>query len=45
MQADKIRKKVLRISVIICKNPANGKYLVIQEKDGSWWVPGGKTDA
>lgn len=36
---------VLGISMIVCRNPKTSKYLVIQEKDMSWWIPGGRVDA
>lgn len=36
---------ILGISLIVCKNTKSNKYLAVNEKDGSWWVPGGRVDA
>ena len=37
--------QALGISMIVCQNPLTKKYLVIQENDGTWWIPGGRVDA
>ena len=38
-------EQVLGISMIVCRNPVTKKYLVIQECDETWWIPGGRVDA
>lgn len=38
-------KQCLGISMIVCQNPLTKKYLVIQETDKTWWLPGGRVDA
>lgn len=38
-------ERALGISMIVCRNPVTKKYLVIQETDGTWWIPGGRVDA
>jgi 8-oxo-dGTP diphosphatase len=35
----------LGIALILVKNPVTKKYLAVHEKDGSWWLPGGRIDA
>ena len=45
MKKDNIIDKGLGISMIVCRNPLTKKYLVIQETDGTWWIPGGRVDA
>ena len=45
MQKEKSFAKALGISMIVCRNPLTKKYLVIQECDESWWIPGGRVDA
>jgi len=35
----------LGIALILVRNPVNGKFLAVNEKDGSWWLPGGRIDA
>jgi len=37
--------QTLGIALILVKNPITKKYLAVNEKDGSWWLPGGKIDA
>lgn len=37
--------QTLGIALILVRNPLNGKYLAVNEKDGSWWLPGGRIDA
>lgn len=36
---------ILGIALVICKNPQTGKYLAVNERNGTWWVPGGRVDA
>jgi ADP-ribose pyrophosphatase YjhB (NUDIX family) len=38
-------KSILGIALVICKNPATGKYLAVYECNQTWWVPGGRVDA
>lgn len=38
-------RPILGISLIICRNPITKKFLGVNEKDGSWWVAGGRVDA
>lgn len=45
MQGDPKFERALGISMIVCRNPLTKKYLVIQEVDGTWWIPGGRVDA
>ena len=33
------------IALILVKNPKTGKYLAVNERDGTWWLPGGRVDA
>ncbi len=35
----------LGIALILVRNQSTGKYLAVNEKDGSWWLPGGRIDA
>lgn len=37
--------QTLGIALILVKNPVTKKYLAVLEKDGSWWLPGGRIDA
>lgn len=39
------KTQTLGIALILVRNPTNGKYLAVHEKDGSWWLPGGRIDA
>lgn len=45
MKQDLSFERALGISMIVCRNPVTKKYLVIQETDGTWWIPGGRVDA
>ena len=45
MKKEESFDKALGISMIVCRNPVTKKYLVIQEVDRSWWLPGGRVDA
>lgn len=45
MQKEITFERALGISMIVCRNPITKKYLVIQETDGTWWIPGGRVDA
>lgn len=45
MKAKTSFDKCLGISMIVCQNPLTKKFLVIQEIDQSWWIPGGRVDA
>lgn len=45
MKKNYIFEQALGISMIVCRNPLTKKYLVIQETDGTWWIPGGRVDA
>ena len=38
-------RQILGLALVICKNPANGKYLGVYECNHTWWVPGGRVDA
>ena len=38
-------KQILGVSLIICRNPITKKFLGVNEKNGSWWVAGGRVDA
>lgn len=31
--------------MIVCRNPVSGKFLVVQEVNGKWWIPGGRVEA
>ena len=37
--------QTLGIALILVRNPVTKKYLAVNEKDGSWWLPGGRIDA
>ncbi len=37
--------QTLGIALILVRNPETKKYLAVNEKDGSWWLPGGRIDA
>lgn len=45
MHKNYLFEHALGISMIVCRNPVTKKYLVIQEKDGTWWIPGGRVEA
>ncbi len=45
MQKELTFERALGISMIVCRNSVTKKYLVIQERDGTWWIPGGRVDA
>lgn len=40
-----ITGQILGIALIVCRNPITKKFLAVNEKNGSWWVAGGRVDA
>ena len=44
-QMDNELASTLGIALILVRNQSTGKYLAVNEKDGSWWLPGGRIDA
>ena len=39
------QRQTLGLALVICRNPSNGKYLGVYERNSTWWVPGGRVDA